>query len=61
MQRRSSEMENWHKHRGKGLVLFGFLILIVGLMDYYQVGWPLILIFVGILFILFGLSKSMMK
>jgi membrane-bound ClpP family serine protease len=61
MAKSNSEMENWHKHRGKGAVLFGILILLVGLMKYYQFSWPMILMIVGVLFILFGLFRMMKK
>jgi hypothetical protein len=59
MPRSSSEMEKWHEHKGKRLVLFGLLVFIVGLMDYLQFTWPMILMVAGILMILFGLFKKM--
>lgn len=57
----SASIERWHKHRGKRLVFFGFLIFIVGLMDYYQFSRPAILMAAGVLIILFGLFKMMKK
>ena len=59
MAKSASEMENWHRHRGKGTIFFGFLLLIIGLMSYYSFSWPLIFVTVGILVILFGFLRMM--
>jgi hypothetical protein len=59
MPRSSPEMEKWHKHSGKRLVFFGLLVFIVGLMNYLQFSWPMILMVAGILMTLFGLLKMM--
>ncbi|MGA3020747.1 MAG: hypothetical protein ABSD68_02245 [Candidatus Micrarchaeales archaeon] len=59
MQKSNSEMENWHMHRGKGMVFAGFVILAVGLMNYYQLSWTLITMVVGVLLIVFGFFRMM--
>lgn len=51
--------EEWHKHKGKSMVLFGLLIFLVGVMSFYQVSWPVILMVAGILIILKGLYAKM--
>ena len=61
MPRNNSEMENKHRHGGKGVVLFGFLVLIAGLATYYRLGWPIIMMILGVLIILFGIGRMMMK
>jgi hypothetical protein len=43
------------------MVFLGLLAIILGLMSYYQFSWPLSLITVGILMVLFGLIRMMTK
>ena len=50
---------NCHRHRGGGMLFAGFVVLAVGLMNYYQLSWTLIAIVVGVLLILFGALRMM--
>jgi len=53
--------EDWHMHKGKGLLLFGFLLIIVGALRLYGVSWEWTAIIVGVLMILKGLWIKGMK
>ena len=62
MPRSDSDKENCncHRHRGGGMLFAGFVVLAVGLMNYYQLSWTLIAIVVGVLLILFGALRMIM-
>lgn len=59
MPRNNSEAESRHRHGGKGTVFAGLLIVILGLMSYYQFSWPLTVVTIGILIVVFGLFRMM--
>ncbi|HLC39322.1 MAG TPA: hypothetical protein VJJ76_00375 [archaeon] len=58
---REKMKEDWHMHKGKGLLLFGFLLIIVGALRLYGVSWEWTAIIVGVLMILKGLWIKGMK
>jgi len=51
--------EEWHKHKGKFLILLGVLTFVIGLLRYYEFSWPMVLMVVGILMLLKGLYLKM--
>lgn len=57
MPRNAPAKEERHKRGGKGMVFGGVIVIIIGLMLYFQVTWPLVLVIVGILIALFGLAR----
>lgn len=61
MPRNDSGIERRHRHKGTGLVFIGLLILLLGLMNYYQFSWPLALMVIGVMVILFGLTRMAVR
>jgi uncharacterized membrane protein len=55
----SAGKEEWHKHKGKFLISLGVLIFVIGLLRYYQFGWPVILMVAGMLILLKGFYLKM--
>ncbi len=57
MARGKMDVEDWNRRRGKGAIFIGLLIIIIGVMEYYQFSWPLMLIIIGVLLVIFGISR----
>jgi hypothetical protein len=59
MPRSDPDIDRRYRHGGKGQVFIGLLILLLGLMNYYQFSWPLVLMVIGLLVIIFGIARMM--
>lgn len=57
MPKNNNEVERRHGRRGVGVVFAGLLIVVLGLMSLYQFSWPFTLITMGLLLMLFGLTR----
>ena len=57
------EMEmGWHAHRGKPLMIAGIVLLLIGILRFYNVDWPVVLMVIGAVLLVKGfIIKSMKK
>ena len=51
----------WHLHRGRGLMTAGLVLLVLGALRYYNVGWPVALMIVGVILLVKGFIIKSMK
>ena len=57
----ANKNNEFHYHRGKGLMLAGLVLTLIGLLRLYNVEWPTVLIIVGALMIVKGAIIKSMK
>lgn len=59
---RNDETMHRHEHGGSGLLFGGIVLVLLGLLLYYNLfSWPLIFVVIGVLAILGGLFKMAKK
>lgn len=51
---------DWHRHKGKPLMIVGIVLFLIGVLRFYNIDWPVVLMVVGaVLFVKGMIIKSM--
>ena len=57
----ANKFNELHYHRGKALMIAGFVILLAGLLRLYNVDWSVVMIVIGAVLLLKGIMIKAMK
>ncbi|MBI2005136.1 MAG: hypothetical protein HYS80_00015 [Candidatus Aenigmarchaeota archaeon] len=57
----AAKNNDWHSHRGKPLVIAGIVLFLMGILRFYNVDWPVVLMVIGTVLFAKGMIIKSMK